>query len=311
MALTGRAPLPPGRTQVMGVINLTPDSFSDGGRHNTPEAALQQARRMARQGADLIDLGGQSTRPGAELLEASEELQRLMPALTTLLAERARARECPDGSGNDRSGGPAGGHQRPWPLLSIDTFRADVAEQALAAGADWINDVTGGRFDPAMLPLIAAAGCPYVLMHSRGDSRSMDRLATYDDVVNDVHQALLKATERALAAGVRPEQILWDPGLGFAKDSDHNLALLDGLEALTAEGFPVLIGPSRKRFIGTVLAEPRPRARLWGTAAVVCRAIAAGVRVVRVHDVGPIVQTARMAEALWPAQRFREPGGAA
>lgn len=279
----------------MGVINLTPDSFSDGGRHNTPEAARRQARRMARDGADLIDLGGQSTRPGAELLETAQELERLMPALTAILADRARLQAAePAASSDDASS------QRPWPLISIDTFRAAVAEQALAAGADWINDVSGGHFDPGMLPLIAAAGCPYVLMHSRGDSRSMDRLAIYDDVVGDVHRALLKATERAIGAGVKREQILWDPGLGFAKDTRHNLALLDGLESIAAEGFPLLVGPSRKRFIGAVLDQPRPRARLWGTAAVVCRAIAAGARVVRVHDVAPIVQTARMAEALWP-----------
>ena len=154
-----------------------------------------------------------------------------------------------------------------------------------------------------MLPLVAEAGCPYVLMHSRGDSRSMDNLATYDDVVSEVHQALLVATDRALAAGIRAERIIWDPGLGFAKDTNHNLDLLAGLERITAEGFPVLVGPSRKRFIGAILEEPRPRARLWGTAAVVCRAIAAGAAIVRVHDVGPIVQTARMADALWAGAR--------
>lgn len=317
------------RTQVMGVINLTPDSFSDGGRYDTPISALAQARRMARQGADLIDLGGQSTRPGARLLEADEESRRLMPALNAILAERAAAARTHElgvaaqaSIGIDRSTGEQNGstgeqnegmslsrqltHDRPWPLISIDTFRASVAAAALAAGADWINDVSGGRFDPDMLPLIAEAGCPYVLMHSRGDSRSMDQLASYDDVVQDVLEALQAGTERALAAGIRPDQIIWDPGLGFAKDPEHNLALLEGLEQITAAGFPVLLGPSRKRFIGAVLNEPRPRARLWGTAAVVCRAVAAGVAIVRVHDVGAIVRTARMAEALWPSKRGLE-----
>lgn len=284
-----------GRTQVMGVINLTPDSFSDGGRYNTIPAAVAQARRLARQGADLIDLGGQSTRPGARLLDADEESRRLMPALKAILADRSGA------SADLRNPSPEMGKSlRPRPLISIDTFRASVAEQALEAGADWINDVTGGRSDPAMLPLIAEAGCPYVLMHSRGDSRTMDQLASYSDVIREVIEALQAASERALAAGVRQKQILWDPGLGFAKDTDHNLALLTGLERITGQGFPVLLGPSRKRFIGAVLKEPRPRARLWGTAAVVCRAVSAGVRVVRVHDVAPIVQTIRMAETLWP-----------
>ena len=310
------------RTQVMGVINLTPDSFSDGGRYDTPIAALAQAKRMARQGADLIDLGGQSTRPGARLLKADEESRRLMPALKAILAERAEAAknhemgitahpsiEVGRSTGKQNEGvslSQQGNHPSRWPLISIDTFRASVAAEALAAGADWINDVSGGRFDPDMLPLIAEAGCPYVLMHSRGDSRSMDQLASYDDVVKDVLEALQAGTERALAAGIRPGQIIWDPGLGFAKDPDHNLALLEGLEHITAEGFPVLLGPSRKRFIGAVLDEPRPKARLWGTAAVVCRAVAAGIAIVRVHDVGAIVKTVRMAEALWPSKRGLE-----
>jgi dihydropteroate synthase len=236
----------------MGVINLTPDSFSDGGRFAAPLAALAEARRQRSRGADVLDLGGQSTRPGAAEIDAEEEIRRVMPALRAIRAAD------------------------PEVLLSVDTFRGAVAEAALAA-----------------------ADCPYVLMHSRGDSGSMDRLAHYDDVVANVRQELLRATDRALAAGIRPERLIWDPGLGFAKTSAHNLGLLAGLEALVAEGFPLLVGPSRKRFIGAVLAEPRPRARLWGTAAVCCRAIAAGVAVLRVHDVGPIVQTARMADALW------------
>lgn len=263
-----------GRTAVMGVLNLTPDSFSDGGRHDRPEAALRQAGVMLAQGADLLDLGAQSTRPGAEDVGPQRELERLLPALTLLRATY------------------------PTALLSIDTFHAAVAEAALEAGAHWINDVSGGRRDPALLQLVAAAGCPVVLMHSRGDSRSMDRLAHYDNVVTEVRAGLLQATEGALAAGVRPGQVVWDPGLGFAKDTGHNLELLQRLAQLAAEGFPLLVGPSRKRFIGAVLDEPRPRARLWGTAAVCGFAIAQGARILRVHDVGPIVQTARMADAL-------------
>jgi dihydropteroate synthase len=267
-----------GRTAVMGVLNLTPDSFSDGGRFDRPDAAVRQAGVLLAQGADLLDLGAQSTRPGAEEVGPGRELERLLPALTAIRAAHPEA------------------------LLSIDTFHASVAEPALEAGAHWINDVSAGRRDPALLRLAAAAGCPLVLMHSRGDSRSMDGLARYDDVVAEVRQGLLQSTETALAAGVRPEQLIWDPGLGFAKDTEQNLALLRGLAVLAADGVPLLVGPSRKRFIGAVLEEPRPRARLWGTAAVCSQAIAQGARILRVHDVGPIVQIARMADALRPAQ---------
>jgi dihydropteroate synthase len=263
-----------GRTAVMGVLNLTPDSFSDGGRLASVEAAVRQAGLMLAQGADLLDLGAQSTRPGAEEVGPQRELERLLPPLAAIRAAHPSA------------------------LLSIDTFHAAVAEAALAAGAHWINDVSGGRRDPALLRLVASAGCPLVLMHSRGDSRTMDQLAHYDDVVAEVRAELLEATETVLTAGVCSTQVIWDPGLGFAKDTGHNLALLRGLAPLAAEGFPLLVGPSRKRFIGAVLSEPRPRARLWGTAAVCGFAIAQGARILRVHDVGPIVQAARMADAL-------------
>jgi dihydropteroate synthase len=262
------------RTAVMGVLNLTPDSFSDGGRYENPLAAVRQAQMLLAQGADLLDLGAQSTRPGAEEVGPERELARLLPALTAIRVAHPEA------------------------LLSIDTFHAAVAEAALAAGAHWINDVSGGRRDPALLRLAAATGCPLVLMHSRGDSHSMNSLASYGDVVAEVRAGLLQVTETALAAGVRPQQLIWDPGLGFAKDTDHNLNLLRGLTTLSAEGFPLLVGPSRKRFIGAVLNEPRPRARLWGTAAVCSQAIANGARILRVHDVGPIVQIARMTDAL-------------
>ena len=208
-----------GRTAVMGVLNLTPDSFSDGGRHLRPAAAVRQASLMLAQGADLLDLGAQSTRPGAEEVGPQRELERLLPALSEIRAAHPSA------------------------LLSIDTFHAAVAEAALAAGAHWINDVSGGRRDPALLRVAASAGCPLVLMHSRGDSRSMDQLAHYEDVVAELRAGLLAATETALAAGVQATQVIWDPGLGFAKDTGHNLALLQGLDLLAAEGFPLLVAP--------------------------------------------------------------------
>ena len=268
------------RTYVMGVINLTPDSFSDGGRFLAPERAVAQARRLVAEGVDILDLGGQSTRPGAEEVGADAELARVLPVLQRLRADWPE--------------------DLPRPLISVDTFLAPVAAAALAAGADWINDVSGGRRDPQMAPVVASAGCPYVLMHSRGDSRSMDGLTTYPQgVLEEVRSELLALSETALAAGVRREQLIWDPGLGFAKTTEQNLALLDGLGALRAEGIPLLIGPSRKRFIGAVLQEPRPASRLWGTAAVGAKAVAGGADVVRVHDGRPIVQTARMADALW------------
>jgi dihydropteroate synthase len=263
------------RTLVMGVINLTPDSFSDGGRFDRPDAALAQARRMVAAGADVLDLGAQSTRPGAEEVGPAVELERLLPALEAIRMAL------------------------PLTLLSVDTFWAGVAEAALGAGAHWINDVSGGRRDPAILEVVARANCPYVLMHSRGDSRTMDQLTHYGDVVADVAAELEQASQSALASGVRREQLIWDPGLGFAKTTDQNLELLRGLDQLRARGIPLLVGPSRKRFIGAVLDEPRPKARLWGTAAVCAQAIAKGADVLRVHDVAPIAQVARMSDALW------------
>jgi dihydropteroate synthase len=282
------------RTHVMGVINVTPDSFSDGGRFDCPERALAQVRRLVAQGVDILDLGAQSTRPGAEDVGAAEELARLLPALRLIRnAIKCGELRCPP-----RSDDPQANSR---PLISVDTFRAPVAEAALAAGADWINDVSGGRADPAILPLVAQAGCPYVLMHSRGDSQSMDGLTDYGSagVVPVVLAELQQASERAMAAGLRREQLIWDPGLGFAKTTEQNLELLRGLPTLRAEGIPLLVGPSRKRFIGAVLEEPRIKARLWGTAAVVAQCVSVGVDVVRVHDGGPLVQVARMADALW------------
>ena len=269
------------RTAVMGILNITPDSFSDGGRFDSTEKAYRAAKRMACQGADLIDLGAQSTRPGATDVGAEIEIERLLPVLERLQQARA-AGDLPAAL-----------------LFSIDTFLAPVARACLEAGGDWINDVSGGLGDPQMWNTVAEKGCPYVLMHRRGDARTMNSLANYDDVVSEVEAELLVLCEQAQQAGVQRHQIVLDPGIGFAKTTEHNLELLQALPRLQALGYPLLVGPSRKRFIGEVLGEPRPRARLWGTAASVCQAVAAGAAVVRVHDVGPIVQTCRMAEALF------------
>ena len=259
----------------MGVINVTPDSFSDGGRFLASERALAEAQRQLSRGADVLDLGAQSTRPGAEEVGAEEELRRLLPALKSI------RQRCPEA------------------LISIDTFLAPVAAKALEAGANWINDVSGGRRDPDLLRVVADAGCPVVLMHSRGNSRTMDQLTNYTDVVQEVREGLEERTESALKAGISVDQIIWDPGLGFAKTAEQNLQLLKGLERLSPEGIPLLVGPSRKRFICTVLDEPKPKARIWGTAAVACRCSQAGVAVLRVHDVGPMQQILRMAATLW------------
>ena len=264
------------RPAVMGVINLTPDSFSDGGRFNRADLALNEASRQLCDGAEVLDLGAQSTRPGAVDVGAEEELSRLLPCLQSIRAAH------------------------PQVILSVDTFRASVARAALEAGADWINDVSGGRRDPAMLSLVADAGCPYVLMHSRGDSQTMDDCTDYGEqgVVAGVLHELRLSTDRALQAGLSREQLIWDPGLGFAKTTDQNLQLIRQLDELQQDGIPLLLGPSRKRFIGAVLDQPRSKARIWGTAAVCARAVEAGVHVVRVHDVGPIHQVVTMAAAV-------------
>ncbi len=264
------------RPAVMGVINLTPDSFSDGGQFNGEDQATREADRQIHNGADVLDLGAQSTRPGADEVGAEEELRRLIPCLKAIR------------------------QAHPDIIISVDTFLAAVASAALDAGADWINDVSGGRRDSAMLPLIAEAGCPYVLMHSRGNSATMDSCTNYgkEGVVNAVQRELRESTKQACKQGVKHAQLIWDPGLGFAKNNEQNLELIRQLEELQHDGIPLLLGPSRKRFIGAVLNQAKPKARIWGTAAVCARAQAAGVHVLRVHDVGPIHQVVTMGKAV-------------
>lgn len=258
----------------MGVLNVTPDSFSDGGRWTDVDAAVSHGRAMFAAGAALIDVGGESTRPGAERVEAAEEGARVVPVVAALAA----------------AGVP----------VSIDTTRAVVAERALEAGAVLVNDVSGGRADPDLARVVAAAGVPLVLMHWRGHSKDMQQLATYDDVVAEVRAELLACVDAAVAVGVSPERLVLDPGLGFAKQPHHNWALLHQLDDLLALGFPVLVGASRKSFLGDLLGDRPPTGRDDATAAVTALAAAAGVWMVRVHDVGPSVDAARVGAA-WRA----------
>lgn len=247
-----------------------------GGDYFSPQKALKAASSHLENGAHVIDIGAQSTRPGALEIGPDEELKRLIPALREIRSAHKQA------------------------FISVDTYWRTVAEYALREGADWINDVSGGRKDPSILRLVGDAKCPYILTHSRGDSQSMVNLANYDDVVLDVINELLNQTEIATQFGIETDRIVWDPGLGFAKNTEHNLAILDAIDTFLSEGFPLLIGPSRKRFIGDILHERDPLKRVFGTAAVVCRCVQAKVSMVRVHDVSSISDTLLMAKRLWP-----------
>jgi dihydropteroate synthase len=267
------------RTLVMGVVNVTPDSFSDGGLWLEPEAGIAHGRTLHEQGADLVDVGGESTRPGAERPSEEEELRRVIPVVREL--------------------------SRAGVVVSIDTMRARVAAEALDAGAALVNDVSGGLADAELPPLVAAAGVPYVVMHWRAHSTLMERYAVYDDVVADVTKELSERLEAVVAQGVPVERIVLDPGLGFAKNPPHNWAMLHGLDQLMALGRPVVVGASRKRFLGALLAgadgtPAPPEARDGATHATSALAAAAGVWCVRVHDVPGTVDAVRVAAA-WSA----------
>jgi dihydropteroate synthase len=254
----------PGRCVLLGVLNVTPDSFSDGGRYLSLDDAVAHGVRMHTEGADLIDVGGESTRPGAHRVPAPTEAERVLPVIRALTA---RGVAC-----------------------SVDTTRSEVAEAALEAGATVVNDVSGGLADPAMGKVVAAAGVPWILMHWRGHSDRMSELARYADVVTEVRDELLARADAAIAAGVAPGNLVIDPGIGFAKRAEHDWQLLHRLDALLGLGFPVLVGVSRKSFLGRLLpgpdGAPRPAAgREVATAAVSALAAAAGAWGVRVHDV--------------------------
>ncbi len=265
----------------MGVVNVTPDSFSDGGEFFDAETAIRRGRHLMRTGADLIDVGGESTRPGAVRIDAAEELRRVIPVVAALA--------------ND--GIP----------VAVDTTRAEVAADALAAGAQLVNDVSGGLSDPEMVGLVAAAGVPYVLMHWRGPSVDMQSRAVYDDVVTDVCRELRTRLDEVTAAGVDPENVILDPGLGFAKNAEHNWALLARLHELHALGRPILLAASRKAFLGRLLPDadghPRPvDQREDATTAISALAAAQGAYCVRVHEAAPTADAVRVAAA-WTGAR--------
>lgn len=277
-----------GRTLVMGVVNVTPDSFSDGGEWFEPGAAVQHGRELLAEGADILDVGGESTRPGAVRVSVEDELARVLPVVLALAAEGA--------------------------VVSVDTTRAVVAEQAVAAGALIVNDVSGGLADPGMAEVVARTGVVYVVMHWRGHADVMDSLEHYDDVVLDVRRELAERVDALVAAGVRREQLVVDPGLGFSKAGTANWPLLAGLDELATLGLPVLVGASRKRFLGHLLAggdgEPvPPLERDHATAAVSTLAAASGAWCVRVHEVKSTADAVRVAQAWVGAGRSLDRSG--
>jgi len=274
------------RVQVMGALNVTPDSFSDGGKYDDLESAVARAFEIEAEGADILDIGGESTRPGAKPVSAEEELNRVMPVIEAL-------------SGRLRI------------PISVDTTKSEVARESLRAGAEIINDISGLRFDPAVAEIAAETGAALVLMHSRGAPETMHQMPPVDDVFAEVIGGLRWSIEQALRRGARHAQIILDPGIGFGKSPEQNLRLINDLDRIVAEfGLPVLLGTSRKSFIKRTLdkallssARDDQRERLAGTAATVTIGVLRGARVVRVHDVGEMVAVTRMAEAVSAVNR--------
>lgn len=260
------------RTALMGILNATPDSFSDGGRYLDPERAIARGIELAHEGADLIDIGGESTRPGARPLSVQEETARVIPVIRGL----RRVVSIP---------------------LSIDTYKVEVARRALDEGADLINDISALRFDTAMVSLVAREKIPVVLMHMQGTPQTMQQNPDYRDVLGEVKDFLRHRIEFALMAGVGPAQIIIDPGIGFGKGLDHNLLLLQGLPAFSSLGRPLLVGASRKTFIGKILAAG-PDERLEGSLAAAVVAVLGGANMLRVHDVKETRKAVRIADAL-------------
>jgi dihydropteroate synthase len=265
------------KTYLMGVLNVTPDSFSDGGEFIDVEKAIDRAIWMVESGVDIIDIGGESARPGSIPVDLPTEIKRTIPLIKALRKESKTARV----------------------PISIDTTKAAVAKEAIAAGADIINDISGGAFDGNMLAAAADLKVPICLMHLRGNPQTMQQMTDYQNVVGDVIREISRSIDLAIAAGIEAKNLILDPGIGFAKTTYQNLDLLRGLPELRDLGYPLLVGVSRKSFIGNILDRPSPQDRLWGTAAACTGAISFGADILRVHDVDRMSDVSRIADAIY------------
>jgi dihydropteroate synthase len=261
------------KTYVMGILNVTPDSFSDGGLYLNAESAIKRALRMVNDGADIIDIGGESTRPGSDPVTIDEELTRTIPVIETL-AQKIRV------------------------PISIDTYKAEVAKKALEAGASMVNDISGLRFDPAMKKVVSAYQVPVVIMHIRGNPKDMQKNPVYASLIPEIIEFLKESISIAADAGISQETIIIDPGIGFGKTFAHNLEIIHNLHMFSKLGRPLLVGLSRKAFIGKILGDASPEERLEGTAAAAAISIFNGANIIRVHDVKEMVKVARVADAI-------------
>ncbi|MCL2937065.1 MAG: dihydropteroate synthase [Trichodesmium sp. MAG_R02] len=266
------------RTYIMGILNVTPDSFSDGGDFNTLETGLIQARKMVKAGADMIDIGGQSTRPGAEVVSIDEELNRILPIIKFLRSQKNVCAEIP---------------------ISVDTTRAIVAEKAIEAGTNLINDISAGTYDDEMFSVVADLKVPIILMHIRGTPKTMQKLTDYQDLIGEIYKFLESRIEVAIRAGIEREKIIIDPGIGFAKNYEQNLEIIRNLSRFKSLNCPILVGLSRKSFIGQILNQPDAKQRVWGTAAGCAAAIAQYIDILRVHDVKEMSEVCQVADVIF------------
>lgn len=262
------------RTYLMGILNVTPDSFSDGGQFNNIQSALSQAQYMIDHGVDIIDVGGQSTRPGAEQISITEEFNRVIPIIKAIRQQFSIP-------------------------ISIDTTRAQIAEDAITAGADLINDISGGTFEPEILNVASRLDIPIILMHMRGNPQTMQQMTDYQDLVADIIDFLKLQIQNAIACGVNSSKIIIDPGIGFAKTPEQNIELLRRLAEFKSLEVPILIGTSRKSFIGKIINQPDSQQRVWGTGATCCSAIISGADILRIHDVAEIYDVSRVTDAIY------------
>jgi len=276
--INNKNPWPKGwgqKTSIMGVINLTPDSFSDGGDLNSPKKVLYQVNHFLRNGVDIVDLGAQSTRPGAEEVGSNIEIKRLIPYLKLIKSEY------------------------PEILISIDTFNSEVAHEALLNGANWINDVTGGRRDKKILDVVSKFNCPFVITHSRGNSQNMNKFSKYENVLSEVKCSIENLIKNALEKNIAKKNLIVDPGIGFSKDINQNLEILRNLDVFKKLNLPILIGASRKRFIGEILNELDPKERDIGTLAISCLCAHFKIDIVRVHNVKMNSQILKVADKIY------------